>query len=200
MDSKEGAVKMREHYNKRGDEYICGKGSLLDNTAEIREFIEKIIKEYNIKSINDAACGSFNWMSEVNLTGVKYVGFDIDSGLLDKNRERYPEVGFRNFDIVGQILPRADLIICRDVLFHLLDIDVITVINNFRKSKSRFLLATTHVSPKNIDITQSGHKMYSKNYGFTEKRNLFLPPFNMEECIDYVREEQFDRLCALWRL
>ncbi len=40
-------------------------------------------------------------------------------------------------------LPKADLWLCRDVLFHLPNKDVITVLANFANSEIPYLLTTT---------------------------------------------------------
>jgi len=43
-----------------GDETPCGIGSKLSSTEDIRNGLVHTIKEFDIKSINDAGCGDFN--------------------------------------------------------------------------------------------------------------------------------------------
>ena len=39
MDNKEAALLMRKNYSKKGEDYQCGKGSVVKNTTEIRLFL-----------------------------------------------------------------------------------------------------------------------------------------------------------------
>ena len=197
MDNKEAALLMRKNYSKKGEDYQCGKGSVVKNTTEIRLFLLQLINKYKIKSIDDAPCGSFNWMRKVDLSDIIYIGFDIDYGLILKNRINYLDVKFELFDIVTQVLPKADLIICRDCLFHLPTNFIINALNNFKDSGSTYLLATSHLEIKvNVELL---HKNYGKEYGF-RKINLSIDPFNLGEPLEFIDEVKFNRIVALWRL
>ena len=65
-------------------ESFSGPGSTLENTKNLRNILNKIIKKYNIKSILDAPCGDCNWIqSVVKKNNVKYIGIDIVKALCD---------------------------------------------------------------------------------------------------------------------
>lgn len=197
MDNRSGAIKMREYYSSRGDGYECGQGSIIENTTEIREFLPKIFNKYNINTINDAPCGSFNWMGLVDMDDVVYAGFDIDDILVDMNKKRYPSINFDIFDISKEVLPVSDIILCRDCLFHLQTDIIVDVLYNFKKSKAKYLLSTTYPHIKeNIDFVP---KLYGNNYGF-RKINLCLSPFNLGNCVDFVLEPKWSRIVGLWRI
>ena len=36
----------------------------------------EFLQEKKIKSISDVGCGDFNWMSEIDLKGISYTGYD----------------------------------------------------------------------------------------------------------------------------
>lgn len=182
----------------------CGIGSTVSVTTKIREFIEKQLKNYNIKSISDAGCGDFSWMSLVNLGAISYVGYDINKEMLDVNKTKYPKTKFVEFDLVNQPLPRTDLIICRDCLFHLPDASVIKALDLFKSSGTPYLMATSynHIkinTPTSAETFISKRKFYTADYGFREI-NLERAPFNLPAPLAFVEEPGFKRIFGLWRL
>ena len=185
----------------------CGYGSKPENTEKARLFLEEYIRRYKIKSINDAGCGDFLWMKMVDLEGIKYTGFDINYEMIKENRKLYSEVTFLEFDFVNEVLPEADLILCRDCLFHLPFESVLKTLENFKKSGSRWLISTTHPETLvNKDLSQVSYngngdgKFYNENYGFREL-NLRIEPFNLPRPIDSISEKPaFKRALAIWNL
>ena len=140
----------------------CGKGSTIEVTEVIREFIEQVIVEYNIKSISDAACGDYTWMSLVDRHGASYIGYDINDVMI-KSLD-YEDASFEVFDVTSKVLPKTDLIICRDCLFHLTTDAGIKALKNFKKSGSKYLMSTTFdFINKNVQLDKMGQ---TKQYGF----------------------------------
>ncbi len=100
-------------------ETVSGGGSNLRRTKVIREQIPILIRDFRIKSLLDAPCGDFNWMKEINLDIVeKYVGIDIVEQIIEQNQRIYSNAQFMVMDITNSktLLPRFDLILCRDCL------------------------------------------------------------------------------------
>ncbi|OWP85211.1 hypothetical protein BWK59_01325 [Flavobacterium davisii] len=62
-----------------------GSDSDLIQTKIIRKEIERIINNYEIKSILDIPCGDFYWMNKVNLKSIRYIGGDIVDDLIKRN-------------------------------------------------------------------------------------------------------------------
>lgn len=185
----------------------CGYGSTYSNTRATRSFLSGVIRDLNIASMNDAGCGDFRfWMQHVDLASAVYRGFDINGELIKHNKTGFPSLCFEECNIVEEILPRADLILCRDCLSHLTINDAKSAIDNFRKSGSRYLAATTYVaveSNKELDHYIDGPEM---GYGFMS-RNLALSPFNLRKCIRSEREwidrkeSPFDsKRLGVWRI
>jgi len=185
----------------------CGPGSdgeLVKKSGTI-EFINNIIKKYKIKSISDCPCGLFeNWMRFVDLTNVKYTGYDINDLAIERNKKNNPDLSFFEFDIVDDKLPYADLVICRDCLFHLPDSFVLGAIENFYNSGSAYLLATDYSWVEvNTDLTKEELEL---ECGF-RFINLEIKPFNLGSTIEIHNEEVWreyegghNRQMALWRL
>jgi hypothetical protein len=168
-------LKKRFHINKwkgGGEETVSGKGSTLAFTAPLRPALEALFKRLNVKTLLDAPCGDFNWMSHVNLDGIDYVGLDIIEDVIEQNRARHGGKGreFRTADITTDPLPRADLMLCRDCTFHLPLSFVWQILENFVRSGSPYLLLTQHNNATNIDMPKPG--------GY-QPRNLLVEPFNL---------------------
>ena len=81
-----------------------------------------------------------------------YVGVDIVPGAIASARTRFPGRDFRVADIVLDDLPRADAVLCRDVLQHLPLADGLSAIENFRRAGARFLLSSTHEGGRNRNV------------------------------------------------
>jgi 2-polyprenyl-3-methyl-5-hydroxy-6-metoxy-1,4-benzoquinol methylase len=168
-------------------ESLSGHSSTLINTYYFRDFLKSILKSKKIKTISDCPCGDWNWMRSVKLDGINYTGYDILPELIEANSEKYPKIPFILFDAVVEILPKADLIICKDFLTHLHDEEIEMVLSNFKKSESKFLVSTSYVSP--VITTFSG------NWGF---REISLESFGLTPI-----ESKFDtknRFHALYEL
>jgi len=149
---KSRKTKFSEIYNSNGfggwDVPLSGTGSTLLQTEVLRIEILKLIKKYDIKSIIDAPCGDFAWMKEVSLEHIDYLGVDIVPTLISRNNKKYGtnKIIFIERDIVTDILPVYDLILCRDCFVHLSNRDIIKAVKNFRKSGSNYLLTTTYAN------------------------------------------------------
>ena len=161
----------------------------------MRKALAKYLKTLNVKVFLDAPCGDFNWMQHVELPeGDLYIGGDIVGRLIEDLQQAHgnPTRSFRKLDIVEGPLPKADLWLCRDVLFHLPNQEVITVLENFANSEIPYLLTTTYNFPKrNEDVRPGGFRFI----------NLQLPPFllprPLSRITDFVAPEP-PRYLGLW--
>ena len=140
----------------------------------------------------------------LNLSEINYVGYDINDLAIERNRKNNSSITFVEFDMVNEVLPYADLIICRDCFFHLSNNFVLKVLNNFKLSGSKYLLATNHEQlDSNTDLTQ---KELDKEAGF-RLINIRIAPFNFSESLEVHTEEITkyclhgnDRQMVLWKL
>lgn len=198
----------RYHYTLEvsNNRCACGPGSEGPKVKEAGtiDFINRIIKEYSIKSISDCPCGLFeNWMYMVDLSSVCYIGYDINDLAIQRNKEVNTRYSFVEFDMVNEILPSADLIICRDCFFHLPNSFVIKSIENFRKSGSKYLLATEHRWIKNnieLAVAELEREAGYRNI------NIEIAPYNMGPPIEIHTEELWaareggNRYLSLWKI
>ena len=157
-----------------------GPGSNEDRIIPFKEEFPEIIKKYLIGSVNDAGCG-LGWIkAECMKLGVKYSGFDI-----------LPREGAKVLDITSEVMPKADLIICRDVLFHLTNDLIEDALGDFKKS-GIYLLATSHYGVSNETRPDSYEGHIINNFVDLEKI-LGTPLDKIEEPID-------NRYMGIWKL
>lgn len=134
-----------------------GPGSTIEATAYVREGIEQIIEDYKIKSVLDAACGDFGWFSQVNLHGASYTGMDVVPQLVESLQSQYGKKNRKRKFIVGDMtidrLPKADLVVARDVFGHLSYQNGLKALANIRASGAKWFLSTTFIGGRhNSDI------------------------------------------------
>lgn len=179
-----------------------GEGSDLVQTEVIRRELPQLIKEYEIKTYLDAPCGDWYWMREARLEVSRYIGVDIVSAMIEKNRRDYGDLTheFLCLNLANDPLPKADLIFCRDCLVHLSFSDAINILSNFKRSGSRYLLTTTFTErTNNNDLVGAD--------GFWRPLNLCKPPFNFPEPLLLINEgcseeagQYSDKCIGLWLL
>lgn len=121
----------------------CGPGSTVEACQPILKALPGWISNYGIKSIVDLGCGDWNWMKHLDLSGVKYDGFDVVRALITGNKKyETGMIHFHHADILESRLPASDLVICKDVLGHLTNDLAIKVLDRV-KIRARFLAAST---------------------------------------------------------
>jgi hypothetical protein len=187
--------------NKWGDlESRSGCGSNLQVTQTLREALPSFLRDHQIQSMLDAPCGDFNWMKDVDLRGIDYIGVDIVPAVIEDNARRYgtPRREFKVIDLCVGSLPKVDLILCRDGLVHLSDEDALEVVRQFKESGSTYLLATT------FPARDSNNNIAT---GMWRPLNLRRKPFCFPEPILIFNEgytgqqgRYADKSLALWRI
>lgn len=181
-------------------ETVSGPGSTLRVTQKMRQELSALLRRFKIDSIADAPCGDCNWMRYVEIGGCTYIGIDIVKELIEKNRKTFGGTReFMHINLIENIIPQVDMIICRDLLAHLTYEQIFKVLKNFKQSGSKYLLATTNIiTQTNVDMANTGECRYLY-------LNLELPPFNFPRPLALIQEDvPFDiekgKHLALWFL
>lgn len=188
------------HKKTSGRQHFVGYGSVpceIVNWGTL-DYVKRLLSDYNITSINDVACGYFaNYMAKLDFSDITYNGFDIVGETIKTNKKDFPHVNFHEKDIVTDELPYADLVVARDIFFHLNNNCLSRVLENIYKSKSKYLLATHHRQ------IEHNHDMD----GIVGYRcvNLELEPFNVGDPIETHIEPApgggfSNRHLSLWEL
>ena len=171
-----------------------GPGSTLRATAGIMSFLN-----FNVgTSLGDIGCGDFNWMKEFLFPEIKYTGYDIVKEIIDDNTTYHSadNVVFKQLDIVEEVPDKHEVILCKDVSFHLSFEDTLKALDNIKASGAEYLISTTFVGYDNTDIKTGGWRPI----------NLEAPPFNLGKPQEILyncerREDQHqNKSLAIWRI
>jgi glycosyltransferase involved in cell wall biosynthesis/SAM-dependent methyltransferase len=188
----------QSEYWRLGGESSSGPGSRREWTRGLQRELPKLLARLGVSTVLDLGCGDFNWMREVELGAVLYTGADVVFDVVLENRLRHggPRRRFLYRDLTRDPLPRADLVLCRDVLIHFPDEDLIPAMQAIVDSGARYLLAGTFLArTENPPIV----------LGDWRPLNMQLPPLSMPPPADWlvetVSEPGFeDKRLALWDL
>ena len=151
-----------------------GPGSTLAHTEAIRKNLPKLLNMLECKSLLDAPCGDFNWMKNVDLSDIEYIGVDIVDDMIKTNNEKYSSdsIKFSVCDITTEPLPKADAILCRDVMLHLPLAGIKNLLVNFFRSDIKYLLASHYAWSG--DNTEVLNVVWGRHINLT-KRPFFFP-------------------------
>lgn len=177
---------------------LSGEGSTLEATKETIKIIDNVIKKYNIKSIYDSACGDMTWMPYLLKLhpDIHYIGGDVSEYVINMNKKRdgLKKYEFKVIDFSKDIIPKVDLILCRDVIQHLNSNSVLQGLHNFSKSNSKYLLITNYLK------TTKEKSQETILSGYTNYINLYLEPFNLPKANECFDEKFDDKFLCLWKL
>jgi hypothetical protein len=186
-----------EHNLWGNDESVSGAGSTFRQTVNLREQLPKVFTDYSVTTVFDAPCGDFNWMKHLLPTvDVEYIGGDVVAALIAADRESFASdrVSFVDLDLITDAYPQADLMICRDCLFHFSYADTQSALQRFIDSGIPYLLTTTH-------INSSGFENRDIETGSFRLMDLFKAPYNFPSPLlvidDWLPPEPERQMC-LW--
>lgn len=165
------------------------------SVVETSNIIYSVIREFEIKSMLDAPCGSFEWMPQL-LTNISdefqarnqtflYHGVDVVDSVLDATmnnyRDRLDVWKFSRVDFTRESLPSGyDLILSRDALQHLSYQEIINALREFSQvDGAKYLLVGSYlVDSGNKDIRTGGYFPV----------DLTKPPFNLHSFLRVYSE------------
>jgi hypothetical protein len=185
---------------KQKYESSAGGGSSLAATEAVRRRLPKLLEDLEVRSLLDIPCGDFHWMRFLPLPNVTYIGADIVSEVIAGNAAQYTSATrrFEVLNICTSALPHVDAILCRDCLIHLSNKDVLSALDNVKRSGARILITTTYPSVlRNMDIVS----------GSWRPLNLQREPVNLPEPMLSISEEwtgdngaYSDKSLAVWHV
>jgi hypothetical protein len=191
-----------EHNLWGNDESVSGAGSTFRQTVNLREQLPKVFTDYSVTKVFDAPCGDFNWMKHLLPTvDVDYIGGDVVPALIAANTESFANdrVSFLDLNLITDDYPHADLMICRDCLFHFSYADTTSALRKFLESGIPYLLTTTHTNStgfENRDIETGDFRLmdlFKAPYSFPSPPLLviddWLPPEPERQMCLWSREQ-----------
>jgi SAM-dependent methyltransferase len=171
-----------------------GAGSTLRATRSLRPWLADTLKRLGIQSLLDAGCGDAVWIAELAEGLALYIGADVVDAQIDINRQVHRgrlNMLFKEADITRDVLPRTDMILCRDTLTHLPDADVQKALACFRRSGARYLLATHVPGAAAKEIEMGGWRAI----------DLAGPPFSLGNPREgFVESSEAGKTLSIWQL
>jgi len=128
----------------------------------------------------DLGCGDFNVGNQLVKHAKKYVAVDIVADLIDNNKKKYKaeNLEFYCLDIAVNDLPSGDCALLRQVLQHLSNAEIQSIVRKLTDYK--YVIVTEHLPqgdflPNKEIISGQGTRL-KKQSGL----NLLAPPFNFK--------------------
>jgi hypothetical protein len=128
----------------------------------------------------DLGCGDFNIGNQLVKHTKKYIAVDIVEELINHNKEKFKadNLEFKCLDIAVDDLPKADCVILRQVLQHLSNAEVQSVVNKLFDFK--YVILTEHIPKGNFtpnkDIISGQGIRLKKQSGL----DILKAPFNFD--------------------
>jgi hypothetical protein len=170
----------------------CGPGSTESATANVRRALPALLRGLGVRTLNDAGCGDCSWISRVDLSGIDYLGYDL------RDWPGRPDLPFRRADVVHDRLRPCDLILCREVLFHLPNALGMKALENFARS-GRYLLTTSMRGGPGDNRRR--HRWEGPGDAGYSPLDLEAPPFNLPPPLLTIPEPAHsNRFLGLWDL
>jgi len=148
--------------------------------------------------IVDAPCGDMTWMPllindlALAFEHVEYIGIDIVPDLINRNKEEISfsenvDAQFKCLDVTREPIPDCDLLLCKDLVNHLSNRDVLRLLENIQSSYCKYAVITSNRGCVNTELPASG-------IGATRLLDLQEPPFSLPQPV------QDDGYLAFWEL
>lgn len=151
-----------------------GEGSTPENTRLYRFFLQNFLKDHSIKNVVDLGSGDWGFSCLIDWTGIQYTGYDICKEMIERNQAQFGSktINFIYGNGLRENLPKADLLICKDVLQHLPLDEIMILLPQLPKFK--YALLINDVDP--ITLTTENIDVPAGSYRFID---LTKPPFHL---------------------
>ena len=177
-------------YKHRKWIFGCGTGSIAFLNRPFIDYVNNFLKSHgDVKTIVDLGCGDLQIAKSFTLDDKLYIGCDVSSYITEINKKRYKNknMKFLALDAVNDTIPAGDLIIIKDVLIHMCNKDVKTVLTKISGYKY-------------IIIQNCIGNLFEENKNIRTGRNWRLldvtkPPFNFAKI--KLTKKYFEGLYAI---
>lgn len=161
-------------------QFYSGSGSDDEHSMQYVKVISDFIKYNNIKTVVDLGCGDFRIGKRITqLNQINYTGVDVVEELTDYNNKNFKQdnIQFLYRNIVRDKIPDGELCLIRQVLQHLSNEDIKTILNKCKKYK--YFVVTEHL-PVNADNEPNIDKQPDASIRYYSGSGVYLdkPPYN----------------------
>lgn len=140
--------------------YKSGPGSDPFTARTWIDVVNFFIKTKEICSILEVGCGDWQVGSKYNLDGIFYKGIDASSVIIEEVKSTYEtdNIQFLRADAETVEFPKADLILCKDVLQHLPNSSVAIIMKKILENSRYALICDDWTETNTGDIEAGGHR------------------------------------------
>lgn len=171
MAKSNTTIIMKDYWNKRYEEgRTSGTGSYGKEMERKVLLVRDLVKACYppIKTVLDFGCGDFNFGKEfMKYVNVQYTGYDFSKTIIERNKGLYETDSIKFTNKLPK--SKADIVICMDVLFHIIDEkEYQKTLKTLGKSYSQYLIVSTignhevrndwafHVKPRKLTAEKRG--------------------------------------------
>jgi SAM-dependent methyltransferase len=117
--------------------FYSGPGSEEKAAHPYADCVNAFIAARGVQTVVDLGCGDFRIGSRIARPPLRYIGIDIVEPLIKANQERFANdfVEFHCLDIITGELPAGDLCLLREVLQHLSNAKIATILPKLKAFK-----------------------------------------------------------------
>ncbi len=195
MDRKQAfsAIYQEACWGQNSDNPFCsGHGSADAFAASYNDIVTSYILTEEIRSVVDLGCGDFRIGRRLCILPIEYCGVDIVSELVTYNSRQYgnERITFKCLDIVEDQLPTAELCLIRQVLQHLSNIEIASVLKKL--GKYRHVIITEHIPSFEAGF-QNRDKPHGPDTRIIDGSGVYIeaPPFTCK--VASVWEHPYDK-------
>ncbi len=166
-------------------ESASGPGSSLKTAEPALKMLRQTVRDYDVRSVLDLGCGDWHWMRHAGFPDfrmgrtVSYEGWDASPEMIEELNSRFADdagqIRFSLTDISTSEIPPVDLIIARDVFFHLPKTLTVTILDRIRAHRPLLLSTSFDNVSENHDIEDY---LPIQGWGFYQI-NLNISPFDL---------------------
>lgn len=164
------------------NEFFSGSGSIGRVADTYIDYISKFIITHDIKSVVDLGCGDFRIGRNIAAVSRHYIGVDVVPELISHHNEKYScdTIDFQCLDITRDAIPSGELCLVRQVLQHLSNAEVASVLNKL--NGFRYILITEHFPPMNESFVANMDKPHGPDTRLVDNSALMLSasPFSLK--------------------
>lgn len=152
--------------------YKSGPGSYPENAVVWTNIVNSFLKKEDVVTVLDIGCGDWRLGKTYMLENKQYTGMDVSSVIINEIQSNSKEnIKFVYGDASVTDLQKNDLVLIKDVLQHLPNSDVISILNKVIGNCKYALICNDFYLDDNVDIVAGGWRPldFSKdpfNYNF----------------------------------
>ena len=162
---------------------LSGPGSSVENSEPVISFIQEKISQGEVKSILDLGCGDLTYIStveEIVQGKVDYIGVDVSDYILQQNTQKFPWFTGKNIDATEPQTFEADLILMKDLLFHLTNGQIDSLLHNLSASLFKYCLLTSMNNASNKD------RILDPKHNYADV-NIKIEPFHCSRHVEALQ-------------